>query len=573
MHRARLVTAVAITVAVLLASGGPAHAAAPMPALPALPPGWPALLHLGLADPPGGATALRAGAPFGFRYSYLAGGVNTGAGWTTWDPSFIVEYIHESIDSGVVPVFTYYMLRQSAPGNGLAEVDGLAVNLLDAMTMRAYFEALTQFYQQAGSFPGQLVILHAEPDLWGHAQQSLGPPGGTTFAHIASTGLPELAGLPDSIAGLAQAFARLRDLHAPNVQLAYHLSAWGTGQDFRQYDDAGIDGLATQAAQFMASLGAPFDVVFAEFSDRDAGFKQYVEADGGAAWWGPVDFARHVRFLSTFVTTANRRVVLWQIPLGNTRMRAVNDTWGHYQDNRVEWLLDDPTRTHLDAYRRAGVVAFLFGPGAPGTTCACDATGDGVTNPVPINGNVGLSLSAADDGGFFRWKASDYYAPGAMPLLGAGGRDLAMLAFDADPKTVARGEVLQVSFTIANPGPADVVDVYLGLRLPPAVAQILGCPTGDLVLWFADGFRPTVPTCFSTAPLADTPTLAHQLVVGVALPATEFALTAIVPPGMPPGEYWFVLAFTAPGALGDGRLDPGDLVAATLARFTVVASQ
>ena len=32
---------------------------------------------------------------------------------------------------------------------------------------------------------------------------------------------------------------------------------------------------------------------------------------------------------------------MWQIPLGNTKMRAQNNTWGHYQDNRPEWLLDD----------------------------------------------------------------------------------------------------------------------------------------------------------------------------------------------------------------------------------------
>jgi hypothetical protein len=31
------------------------------------------------------------------------------------------------------------------------------------------------------------------------------------------------------------------------------------------------------------------------------------------------------------------------------------------------------------AYARAGVVAFLFGRGANGATCACDAAKDGVT--------------------------------------------------------------------------------------------------------------------------------------------------------------------------------------------------
>src|SRR6185312_12977005 len=125
-----------------------------------------------------------------------------------------------------------------------------------------------------------------------------------------------------------------------------------------------------------------------------------------------------------------------------TRMRAQNNTWDHYQDNRVEWLLDDATRAHLSAYRNAGVVAFLFGGGADGVTCACDAGGDGVTNPAPINGNTMASQLAAagtppsqttqggvttlvtpyaadDDGGFFKWKAWAYYQAGAMALGGA----------------------------------------------------------------------------------------------------------------------------------------------------------
>ena len=39
--------------------------------------------------------------------------------------------------------------------------------------------------------------------------------------------------------------------------------------------------------------------------------------------------------------------MVWQIPLGNTKMRAKNNTWGHYQDNRAEWFLEDPGGTHL----------------------------------------------------------------------------------------------------------------------------------------------------------------------------------------------------------------------------------
>ena len=87
----------------------------------------------------------------------------------------------------------------------------------------------------------------------------------------------------------------------------------------------------------------------------------------------------------------------------------------------------------------AGVVAFLFGGGAGGVTCACDDAADGVTNPAADQrqhagvgtGRAGTPpaqvtrggvptlvtpYAADDDGGFFRWKAWAYYQAGAIPL-------------------------------------------------------------------------------------------------------------------------------------------------------------
>ncbi len=52
-------------------------------------------LEIGFADSPGGAAALHADAPFGLRYQYLAGGVNTGNGWATWNTNgdFVKWYV------------------------------------------------------------------------------------------------------------------------------------------------------------------------------------------------------------------------------------------------------------------------------------------------------------------------------------------------------------------------------------------------------------------------------------------------------------------------------------------------
>lgn len=393
--------------------------------LPPLPARWPfSSLQLGTGDAPGGAAAMKSVAPFGFRYQYLAGGANTGSGWATWNANgqFASYYVQDSVSNGITPVFTYYMIRQSAPGNIQGEVDGVYNNLQNASTMNAYWNDLKLLFQRVNGSAS--VVLHVEPDLWGYIEQrSTSDNAASVSAKVGSAGVAELAGLPDNMAGFAQAVVKLRNIYAPNVFLGYHLSVWGTGIDINlsNTSDTQTDALATRAATFYNSLSAPFDVAFAEFSDRDAAFKQYVYGDGGASWWDAADFARDARFDGRFVALTGKRIVKWQIPLGNTRMLAENNTWNHYQDNRVEWLLDDSTQAHLSDYVNAGVVAFLFGGGASGTTCACDANGDGITNPAPINGNRSVSLNADDDGGFFKAKAQAYYQAGAMTLGGTSG--------------------------------------------------------------------------------------------------------------------------------------------------------
>jgi hypothetical protein len=409
-----------------------------------LPTGWPARIELGMGDGPGGAAALKATAPFAFRYQYLAGGVNTGGGWATWNPNgdFARYYIEDSVANGIIPVFTYYMIFQSAPGGGGNESNAVYTNLNNTATMTAYYNDLKLFFQKAAAFPGHRVVLHVEPDMWGFMQQrSSGDDARTVTARVSDTGLAELAGLPNNVSGVAQAIVRLRDTYASNVILGYHISVWGTGVDIglQNPSDATVDTLAQRAAAFYTSLGVSYDIAFTEFSDRDSAFKQYVYGDGGASWWDAEDFRRSTRFLGGFSTATGRRIVMWQIPVGNTKMRAVNNTWSHYQDNRPEWLLDEAARTHLAAYRDAGVVAFLFGGGASGTTCACDGTNDGVTNPAPINGNTMASElapagaapmqvmrgttptlvtphAADEDGGYLRWRAWKYYQDGTMPL-------------------------------------------------------------------------------------------------------------------------------------------------------------
>ena len=346
--------------------------------------------------------------------------MNTGGGWANWNTNgaFVTYYVEDSRAAGIVPVFTYYMMAQSSPGAGSGEAAGITANVTNAATMKAYFEDLRLFFQRAGA-TNTPVTLHVEPDLWGFLQQQATNNDATRVTvRVASSGMTELSGLPNNLAGFAQAIVLLRDRYASNVTLGYHVSTWGTGTDIALANpsNAEVDRLADKAASFYESLGADFDILFAEFTDRDAGFKQAIYGDGGASWWDEADFNRFARFLGRIVDTTDKRVVLWQIPMGNTLMWAMNNTWNHYQDNRVQWLLGEGASANLSLYQDAGVVALIFGRGADGATCGCDAAQDGRTDPAAISGNTRLSLSADDDGGYFKERVREYYCAGARAI-------------------------------------------------------------------------------------------------------------------------------------------------------------
>jgi hypothetical protein len=377
---------------VLAISGSAAGSPTSLPPLPAR---WPATLQIGMADDPGDASVLRKAAPFGFRYAYLAGGVNTGGGWTTWNPggTFVTRYVDESWAAGEIPVFSYYMLLQSKPTGGDERTVDIS-HLHDPALMRQYWAQVRLFFERAHG--SRTVVLHVEPDLWGYLEQA----GDVALA-----------------SQFAQEFVSLRNELAPNVLLAYHMSGWGTKHDI-QYEkppSSVVVRYATESARFYEELHAKFDVAFEDFSDRDAAFYA-VKEHNPSTWMKPPDFARQILYAATFVRLTGLRMVGWQIPLGNTVMRAENNTWDHYQDNRVQWLLGPDSRAHLRAYVAAGYVGFLFGRGADGNTCACDAAHDGVTNPPPIDRNTRLSLSADDDGGYFKAQAAAYYRAGAIRL-------------------------------------------------------------------------------------------------------------------------------------------------------------
>lgn len=317
-------------------------------AVVAIPGGWPHHLILGVSDSPGDAASLVHRARVDARYQYLSGGVNTGHGWATWNPhgTFASRYVSESARSRMIPVLTYYQLLRSGPAVGSDELHKDLSNLGNPSTMRAYWRDFSLLLRRVSAAARRhLVIIHVEPDLWGYLEQ----------AHAV---------------GLARRFAArllaLRHRLAPQVLLAWHLSVWGTGEDptYSKPSLRHMDQLAAESASFYASLHAHFDLVFNDVTDRDAGYYQVIEGNSRTAW-SAADFHRHDAYIAGFTRRTHLPLVLWQLPLGNTRL---NNTWQHFRDNRVQWWLGRGSTAHLRASERAGVIGLLFGAGASGTT-------------------------------------------------------------------------------------------------------------------------------------------------------------------------------------------------------------
>jgi hypothetical protein len=410
------VVTLAALAALLLACGGGDGAgestfSEPGPITVDLPAGLPGHLGLGLMNNPQQLDWMTgSGIPWDYRNQYLAGGVNTGEGWTGWgDPAgiFVDQYLLQSSQNGYIPVFTYYQVVQSAPDPGSEDV---ATKLRDPSTMRAYFEDWELLMRRLGAF-GKTVIVHVEPDLWGYMQRENGD-AAKVRVQVRSTGLASVADFDDTAAGFAQALAHLRDLYAPNALLGFHVSSWATGKDLiiNRADPART---AATIAAFYRSLGVEFDLLFLDVSDRDAAWYE-MKTGKKDHWWGDSDLARYRSFIGNIVSDTGRPAVLWQVPIGNTLYRSMDNSWGHFQDNRAQYWLGE--RQHMQELADAGVIAVLFGSGADGCTMYTDEMGDGVTNPAPINGNDRVASYPDDDGGYLRLSASEYYSGGPVPV-------------------------------------------------------------------------------------------------------------------------------------------------------------
>lgn len=380
-----------------------------------VPANWPNNFMLGLSnfDP---SWIKNSGVKWQARYQYLVGGVNTPDNWTTWNSprgEFATLYLNASADAKVTPVFTYYQILQSQPRAYDESLPSYVEKFGNAATMNAYYDDFKLLMQKCQTF-GKRVVVHVEPDGWAYLQQTQNDPRNYGVA-VASSSHADAANLPNNAVGFAQMLVRLRNRYAPNVMLGLHASLWSSGVDIGMNRDPNLDvaAHAEQTGAWLNGLGAGWDVIFVDFADRDAAYKQLVAGNNGT-WWDETNerlpsFHQAHFWLSKLNHKTGKRLVVWQVPLGNTKKRSCDNTHGHYQDNRVQYYLggENPA-ARIRELKRAGVIGLLFGRGDGNTTSNEDAEGDSITNPAPIGGNIGTASFSDDDGGFFRQRAKIY---------------------------------------------------------------------------------------------------------------------------------------------------------------------
>jgi hypothetical protein len=342
-----------------------------------LPQGMPARVSVGLFEDTGGTWLKNSGAKWDIRYRYFTKGWVNNWGWSAYDGSWGLSYLKETDSLGYLPAIQYYQLVAEAGGGESATLQKVQTSA----TMASYFGDFKILMQRVKDFGKPTLVLLEADGVGFLEQQSNSNPN--AYAAVAATGLPELAGLPNTVAGFGLAYLALRKaVGASNAILGLHVSAWASGKDIASFNVT--DSLQPEVDKVYAFLsplgltsnvtGSQYDLLVGDPLDRDADYYRLVQ--GQNRTWDPSDsasinsrsFNRYAEWLRLWNVKAAKRWVLWQIPLGNSNHKNVPNNGGSaegYKDNRPEYFFSSGT-AHIEKFAGSGVVALLFGAGAGG---------------------------------------------------------------------------------------------------------------------------------------------------------------------------------------------------------------
>lgn len=357
--------------------GASAHAAITTPA-GSIPNGLPARLLVGLFEE--SETWMKDSAvPWDVRYAYFTKGWANNWGWGPRDGAWASAFFRECDEGRFIPAVQYYQMNLEAGGGESA----FYAKTQNASTMATYFADFKLMLQRAKEF-GKPIIVLLEADGFGYLQQQSNN-NPNAYAAIAASGMPELAGLPNTVAGWGLAFLQLRkSVGANNVVLGVHISDWASGKDIGYYSVTDpLQPEVDKVYNFLAPLGlssnvtgATYDLLVGDPLDRDPDY--YRLSQGRDMWWNTADnasissksFNRYAEWLRLWNVKAGKRWMLWQIPLGNSNHLNVDNNGAPrqgYKGNFPEYFFSGSTaRAHQEKFASSGVIGLLFGAGATG---------------------------------------------------------------------------------------------------------------------------------------------------------------------------------------------------------------
>jgi hypothetical protein len=381
-------------------------------ALGAIPAGLPARVEVGLFEGTGKTWMKDSGVPWDMRYQYFTKGWVDNWGWGNYDGKWALDYMRECDAQRFIPVVQYYQMNDEAGGGE----DRFLAKAQNAATMRSYFGDFKILMQRAKEF-GKPVVILLEADGYGLLQQqsSSNP---NVYAAVKDAGLPELAALPNTVAGWGLSFLQMRKaMGASNAILGIHVSGWASGKDLAYFSVSDpLSPEVTKVHDFLAPLGiasnvtgSRYDVLVGDPLDRDSEYYRVTRNED--RWWDASDaasissksFNRYAEWLRLWNAKANLRWILWQIPLGNSNHQNVDNGGSSrqgYKDNRPEYFFGNGT-AHIAKFADAGVIGLLFGAGATGQSS--------YTNDTYTDGQL-----------FMKSRAGAILRAGGVPIAGAG---------------------------------------------------------------------------------------------------------------------------------------------------------
>lgn len=311
-------------------------------------------------------------------------------GWWNWYYEFVKRFCDDAYRRGYIPVIPLYLFQTGASDFGCngSEYDKIFCAINNSSLMTEFWNRFIQMCQEAKRSLAPKIIFHIEPDMLGYLQQrcikeNKSPDQIPAFVNDSK--------YPNNLVGMHQRMIDLVREHCPDKGLiAFHASLWGNIVSLKDNEEKILDleNLASNTANFLLQLSQDFDLIFIDWSDRDAGY------DG--VWWDKKNtsvpnFTRVMMFTNYLSYFTKKKIILWQIPIGNEFLPNIPN---QYADNRLDYIFDYPVDI-----AKSGIIALLFGAGIPQMT------------------------NQFTDGGHLKSRALEYCQNGKINLINLNRRD------------------------------------------------------------------------------------------------------------------------------------------------------